>query len=371
MGGKRIFDCLRYAAIAVLAVVLLSATEHQGQVKFGGLPVPGATVTARQADKSLTAITDPQGAYSFPDLSDGAWTIQVAMPGFAVFRQEVQVARDAPASEWNLTMLPLSEMHAVAAPASAPAAVTPSPETKAPEPAKAKPRNAKNAPPAPTNTQTAFQRTDVNAANQAASAPATPGQPDATTSSNDAFSNQNPSELSQRAADGFLINGTANNAASSPFAMAQAFGNNRRGSRSLYNGNLGFIFDSSSFDARPFSLTGQDTPRPDYNHVQGVFAFGGPIKIPHFIRNGPNFFINYQWTRNRNASTGTGLMPDAAERLGDFSQVLNAQGQPAQLIDPATGLPIPGNKIPQSQISPQALALLNYYPLPNFPGGTR
>ena len=86
---------------------------------------------------------------------------------------------------------------------------------------------------------------------------------------------------------GFLINGTANNAASSPFAMAQAFGNNRRASRSLYNGNLGVIFDNSTFDARPFSLTGQETPRLDYNHVQGVFAFGGPIKIPHFIRNGP------------------------------------------------------------------------------------
>jgi hypothetical protein len=178
-------------------------------------------------------------------------------------------------------------------------------------------------------------------------------------------------ELSQRAADGFLINGNANNAASSPFAMAQAFGNNRRASRSLYNGNLGFIVDNSTFDARPFSLTGQDTPRPDYNHVQGVFAFGGPIKIPHFIRNGPNFFVNYQWTRNRNASTGTGLMPDAAERLGDFSHILNAQGQPVEIIDPVTGAPIPGNRIPQSQISPQASALLNYYPLPNFPGGTR
>ena len=371
MGGKRIFDCMRYGAIAALAVFLLSATEHHGQVKFGGLPVPGATVTATQADKTFTAITDPQGAYSFPDLSDGAWTIQVEMPGFAAFHQEVQVARDAPASEWNLTMLPLNEMHAVAAPAPAPAAVTPGPEAKAPEPAKGKPRNVKNAPAAPTNTQSAFQRTDVNAASPAASAPATPAQPDATTPSSDAFSNQNPSELSQRAADGFLINGTANNAASSPFAMAQAFGNNRRGSRSLYNGNLGFIFDSSSFDARPFSLTGQDTPRLPYNHAQGVFAFGGPIKIPHFIRNGPNFFVNYQWTRNRIASTGTGLMPDAAERSGDFSQVLNAQGQPVQIIDPATGSPIPGNRIPQSQVSPQASALLNYYPLPNFPGGTR
>ncbi len=347
MGGKRVVHCLRYGAIAALAVVLVSATEHHGQVKFGGLPVPGATVTATQADKTFTAITDPQGAYSFPDLSDGTWTIQIEMPGFAAFHQEVQVARDAPGSEWNLTMLHLNEMHGVAAPASPPAAPQ----------APVQLGRTKNAPPAPTNTQSAFQRTDVNAATANNSA-----GPDAGMPASD--------ELSQRAADGFLINGTANNAASSPFAMAQAFGNNRRGSRSLYNGNIGVIFDNSSFDARPFSLTGQDTPRPDYNHVQGVFAFGGPIKIPRLIRNGPNFFINYQWTRNRNASVGTGLMPDAAERMGNFSNVLNAQGQPVQLIDPATRTPLPSPVIPASEISPQALALLNYYPYPNFPGGT-
>jgi hypothetical protein len=335
MAGKRIVDYLRYGAITALAVAVLLATEHHGQVKFGGLPVPGATVTATQADKTFTAITDPLGAYSFPELSDGTWTIQVEMPGFAAFHQEVQVARDAPASDWNLIMLPLNEMHGVAAPAS----------------------------PAPTNTQSAFRRTDVKAVAATTAAAAAPVESDAGAAAND--------ELSQRAADGFLINGTANNAATSPFAMAQAFGNNRRGSRSLYNGNIGVIFDNSSFDARPFSLTGQDTPRPDYNHVQGVFAFGGPIKIPRLIRNGPNFFINYQWTRNRNASVGTGLMPDAAERMGNFSNVLNAQGQPVQLIDPATRTPLPSPVIPASEISPQALALLNYYPYPNFPGGTQ
>ena len=339
----------RLSAVAGLAVLRLFAAEYHGQVKFGGLPVPGATVTATQGNKTLTAISDPQGSYSFADLPDGVCTIQVEMRGFAALRQEVQVTRDAPSSEWNLKMLPLNEMQAVAGPAPV---ATPNPEIK--------PRNAKNAPPTPTNTQSAFQRTDVNAARPDA---ATPAEADASTPVND--------EVSQRAADGFLINGTANNAASSPFALAQAFGNSRRGSRSLYNGNLGFIFDNSLFDARPFSLTGQDTPRAAYNHVTGVLAFGGPIKIPHLVRNGPNLFINYQWTRNRNASTGTGLMPDATERLGDFSHVLNPMGQPVQIIDPSTEMPIPGNKIPESQITPQALALLNLYPLPNFAGGTR
>ena len=80
---------------------------------------------------------------------------------------------------------------------------------------------------------------------------------------------------------------------------------------------------------------------------------GGPLKIPHLLKNGPVFFVGYQWTRNRNASVGSGLMPTIAERSGDLSQ---------------TTL---GGMIAASRISPQALALLNFYPLPNFAASTR
>ena len=177
---------------------------------------------------------------------------------------------------------------------------------------------------------------------------------------------QEATALSQRAADGLLINGSVNNGASSPFAQLQAFGNNRRGLRSLYNGNLGFTLRNSALDARSFSQTGQDTLKPGYNQMQGLASFGGPLKIPGLInRNGPNFVVNYQWLHNRNASTQPGLMPTSAQRIGDFSS------SPVPVLDPTTHLPFPGNTIPLSQISPEALALLNLYPLPNFNGSTR
>ncbi len=353
---------VRTLAALGLAVAALPASEQRGQVKFGGLPVPGATVTAAQSGKKLSAITDSQGNYSFADLADGLWTIQVEMQGFATLQQDVTVSRGAPASEWNLRMLPLGQMGAVAAqaPAPTPAVVAVKPEGKS---------RKRNAPPAPANTPGAFQRTDVNAAN----ASAAPGG-DATQSNNSgASSSQSPEDLSQRASDGLLINGTANNGASSPFAQAQAFGNNRRGTHALYSGNLGLIFDTSVLDARPFSITGQDTQKLPYQHLHGVFAFGGPFKIPHLVSNGGNFFINYQRMRNRQIATApmAGLMPTADERMGDFSHTLNALGHPVQLIDPSTGAPIPGNKIPDSKISPQAKALLPFFPLPNFDGGTR
>src|SRR5262249_38596792 len=126
-----------------------------------------------------------------------------------------------------------------------------------------------------------------------------------------------------KANDGLLINGSVNNGAASPFAQSAAFGNNRRNGRSLYNGSLGMILGDSAFDAKSYSLTGQDTAKPSYNRVTGLLSAGGPLKIPHLIRNGPNMVVNYQWLRTSNGDTHTGLMPTTDQRNGDFSSLLN------------------------------------------------
>src|SRR6266545_2159401 len=95
-----------------LFTILLLASEHHGQVTIGGVPIPGVTVTATRSDKKIVAVTDPQGAYSFPDLEDGAWTIDVEMLGFVPAMREVVIMPDAPALEWQLKMLPFDEIHA-------------------------------------------------------------------------------------------------------------------------------------------------------------------------------------------------------------------------------------------------------------------
>jgi hypothetical protein len=357
---------IRFLAIALLPVLALSAAEQKGAVKFGGLPVPGATVTAMQGDRTLVAVTDQQGNYSFPDLPDGVWNIQVEMLCFAPIKQEVTVAPGLPAPEWDLKLLPLDEIKASAAPpAPRPSriSVTPPIETAAASPQTPAQKNAKNkktaAAPSPAS-QNSFQRAAVNA-NPNAAAPSTAAEAVPTNSS---FANQSPGDLSQRASDGLLINGTVNNGASSPYAQSAAFGNNRRGPGSLYNGSLALIEDNSALDARTFSYTGQNTPKPEYDHVQGVATFGGPIRIPHLLRNGPIFFIAYQWVRNHNAQTNSYLVPAEAQRTGDFSSLASP------VYDPTTGAPFQGNIIPLSRISPQARALLNYYPLPNLAGSS-
>src|SRR5580704_6572552 len=328
---------IRYCMAASLSVLALLASEYHGQVKFGGLPVPGATVTATQNDKRFATVTDEQGSYSFADLPDGTWAVQVDMLGFATLKQDINVTSNAPATDWDLKMLGLDEIHAqVQAP---PPALAATPLTTPPAAnARSRPKNGQ---PAPTNTQTPFQRAGLNATQNAPSADAAPPS--------DQLGNASAADLSQRASDGLLINGSANNGASSPFGLAPAFGNNRRSLRSLYTGSLGLLFDSSVLDARQFSLTGQDTPKPDIHNLTGLLSFGGPLRIPHLIRNGPNFVINYQWTRNRTAVNQTGLMPTEAQRDGDLGQI----------------------QIPPTSISPQAKALLSLYPLPNFNGSTQ
>ncbi len=379
MAGNRIWNYLR-STLALLAWCgLLTAAQHRGLVKFGGLPVPGATVTATQGDKHFSAVTDAEGVYSFADLADGTWTIRVEMLCFEPLEREVAVAPGAPAPEWELKLLPFDQIKASAPPppppSTPPAAAPGTATSSAAEPAKTETASAarpaasngkskKGAklpkgvpPPQAANSASGFQRAEANASGNGAKAAEANGN-----------ANESAGEMNAAAAnDGFLINGSVNNGASTPFAQSAAFGNNRRGRGSLYNGSLGLTFDNAFWDARNYSITGQDTRKPGYNHLRGLASFGGPIRIPHLVeRNGPNLVVNYQWTRNRNATTESSLMPTAAERLGDFSQSLNALGRPVKLVDPSTGVPFAGNVIPENRISRQALALLSYYPLPNF-----
>jgi trimeric autotransporter adhesin len=119
-----------------LAVVFLAtaafASEHHGVVKSNGLPIPGATVTATLGDKKVVTTTDAQGAYSFRDLADGNWTIQVEMLGFAPETKEVGIAPDAPSPEWDLKLLPMAALRQSLAPKPAPA---PAPAPVAAQPA--------------------------------------------------------------------------------------------------------------------------------------------------------------------------------------------------------------------------------------------
>ena len=96
----------RLLLVACFTVTGLLASETHGVVKAGGLPVPGATVTATQADKKVVTSTDDAGFYSFPELADGTWTLTVEALGFVTARKEVGVIAGIPGPEWDLNTRP-------------------------------------------------------------------------------------------------------------------------------------------------------------------------------------------------------------------------------------------------------------------------
>ena len=296
-----------------------AASAYHGQVTFGGLPVPGATITATHGDKKLTTTSDQGGLYSFDDLSDGPWKIQIEMQLFNPIQADVTIAPNTPAGKFELTALPLNELMARTKLTQAPPTLPP---------AILNPDAAKK-PDAPTEI---------------------PKPPD---------------EQAEKANDGFLVNGSVNNAATSQYSLDRAFGNRRPNSKSLYNGGVALVLGNSAFDARAYSLSGQELAKPFYNAVTGAITIGGPIKFPHFRPRGPDFFIGYQWTRDQTQQNETGIVPTDDERAGNLTGVLNAQGQPVTIFDPTTGLPYPNNQVP---VNTQAHALLALYPEPNITG---
>ena len=381
---NRIQNSLLCGVLACLAAMPLAAAEHHGAVTYGGLPVPGATVTLTQGDKKLTAVANDQGVYSFADVPDGTWNLEVDMLCFEPLKQEVAIAPGAPAPTWELKLLPLDQIKASAPPpappttppTAAPSNVTTTAGAAAPNGAPPKPsiagaeaaanggannsknnnsKNSKNAkkgsgPATPANPANGFQRTDVNAAG--GGAPAAPA--DSSIGASAASSDPNAS-----ASEAMVVNGSVSNG-----IERRVIGNNRRGPGALYRGSIVGVFSNSYLNAHSYSLLGTETPQPAYNNLQFGGNFGGPLYIPHILKSNGQIFFNYMGTRSRSAQNFTGTMPTEAERNGDFSQVVNAQGQPVTLAG------FPNNQIPLNLITPQARALLAYFPQPNFASTT-
>ena len=80
------------AGIALFAASFSVVLAQSGTVKSGGQPLPGATIRATQGDRALTTLTDAAGDFKLANMTPGAWTIDVAMFGFAPQKREVQIA---------------------------------------------------------------------------------------------------------------------------------------------------------------------------------------------------------------------------------------------------------------------------------------
>jgi hypothetical protein len=143
-------------------------------------------------------------------------------------------------------------------------------------------------------------------------------------------------------------------------------------------------FGDSALNARPYSLYQANPPKVSSWTETAGLNIGGPLKIPH-VYDGTDktfFYINFGGTWARTPVDQFATVPTVAERNGDFSAdnvqlydpLSNLTG-PRTLMPntgcfqatPASPLPPVGTCIPTNRISPQAINLLNYIPLPNIP----
>jgi len=129
----------------------------------------------------------------------------------------------------------------------------------------------------------------------------------------------------------------------------------------------------NDLNATPYSLTGAETPKLGGSQNSFGLSFTGSPSIPGVLKASTKQFVFLSVTGKRNITPSNlyATVPTAAERTGDFSGLTQGSGgseEAVTLYDPATGLPIPNNNFANAglAITPQAAALLNYYPAPNI-----
>ncbi|MEP6533816.1 MAG: TonB-dependent receptor [Bryobacteraceae bacterium] len=368
-------------------------------------PIPGATVTASQNGKVLTAVTDESGRFQFADLPPGDWQMEIQMFGFVSQKGTAAVAADAVNKDWTLEL---------------------------------RPRPAQRGPAG----RGGFQNLNLNqSANMAelatlvaptaenAAAAATPDSGDSFLVSGsvsrgvqeipqeDVFARARMEQMrggegSLGAADGSAIPGFGGPQAGGggpggggfgggggrggpgggfggggrggpggfggpgggrrggpggpggQIARNGNFGNRINRGRNTIRGMVSYSLHDSAFDARPYSLTGVKADKASYSQSRYGISVGGPLVIPHIIKAEKTFFfLNYSGTTSSNPFDSLSTVPTSIERLGDFSQ--SHVNGPVVIYDPTTGAPFPGDKIPASRISPIAAGLLGYIPSPN------
>src|ERR1700676_3933453 len=82
---------LTYFLLVLLLLSPLWAVQQSGSVRSGGLPIPGATITATQGEQKIVTTTDDAGQYTFNNLPAGQWTLKVEIFGFTPARRDLPI----------------------------------------------------------------------------------------------------------------------------------------------------------------------------------------------------------------------------------------------------------------------------------------
>ena len=162
--------------------------------------------------------------------------------------------------------------------------------------------------------------------------------------------NQNPSLAAIR--DYQIGLGSSHPTASSGQTLAEIVNPFPAKKGGRFHGALYEFHRNDNFDARNFfDPLGQKLP--EYKRNQFGFSLGTTL------RQNLSFFGSYEGLRIIKGSTLLSHVPTTDMKRGDFSAL------ETELIDPFTGVPLPGNRIPADRIHPVASRLLTVLPEPN------
>ncbi|HMD85205.1 MAG TPA: carboxypeptidase-like regulatory domain-containing protein [Terriglobia bacterium] len=324
---------------ACLLLMLLMVSPLQAQIDTGrilgtvkdqsGAVIPGAkvTLTNEGTGLSLTVTTGPSGYYVFPGIRIGSYRIEVEVPGFQKFVHSGMTLHVQEDAVVDATLVP--------------GAVTQTIEVKAAAPV----LQTQNASLGQTVGSQVIDNLPLNGRNWTQLAELGSGvtysQPD---SSGRPYFAANGHPLEQ---NDYRLNGINNNdeawtlpepyvALPPPDAIAEfkvetsnysaEFGHSAgavinattKSGTNKFHGNVFEYVRNDKFDAAQFFENSSGIPKGAFRQNQFGGTFGGPVYIPH-VYNGKDktfFFVDYQGTRIRQATTSIDTVPTASMREG-------------------------------------------------------
>jgi hypothetical protein len=369
----------RISAFVLLAAITCLPSLSWSQSTFGnivgtvvdetGAPVPGVDLTIRNVDdNSSRAILAENGSYQALNLRPGTYQISAVKPGFA----ETKTGKITLDSRQELRIdikLQVASMSASVDVSESAAYVNTEngtiSDTKKFNQVVQLPMNYRGGNDSPLAALVAVPGVQQDGTGNMSIGGGTPSQiqfsvdgaSTVNVRQNGALGNMNPSsELIGE----MKVTQFNNNAEFSQLADVTII--TKAGSNRLH-GSLFEYLQNSALDATTWNFDAK--AHKSYNTFGG--SLSGPVDIPHLYsgKDKTFFFADYEGNRRRFATPLVMSTPSSAMRSGDLTTV---PGGPS--IDPQTGAPFPGNKIPASRLSSVSQSLLNnYVPLPNTGNG--
>ncbi len=390
---NKFYACLLFALLAppLVTYAQSSSSSLSGTVTdASGAVLPGAKVTVHNESDGQESVitTNGSGAYTFPNLAIGSYTVRVEAKGFSAAVQQGTHLDPNIGARYDVALKTGESSTSITVQANANVLQTESASvgqlvtTDQVKSIQLNGRNPlylsqlepgvnRNAPLSSFNFSPDFSGPVVNGARAAESLITVDGAPMVRTRGNG--TQIGVSDVDTISQEQILTTSYPAQYGETSGGLIQLV---PRSGTNLFHGSAYDYLRNSFFDANTWGRNQSDQPLiadhpAPFRFNQFGWGLNGPVYIPgHFNQNKTKLFFlaGEEFLRFRQNSTQTGTVPTGLMRQGNFSELLAPNifySNTVQLINPATGLPYPNNVIPAAQLSHNGLALLNAYPTAN------